>query len=404
MRRILSLALAPLLALAGPARGDAYGDAMAAARREASTGRWSEAARLLEEPARTWPQDYPVQLERAWCLFQAGAWVDAAAAYRRAQALEPEAVDPVLGLAWTAQRLDQPAEARQLFAEVLRREPGSASGREGAALVGRAHRAWLSLGGAYTGYQGETSKSWLAGGAVAADARLADRLTLGALYRFVGSQAAFGGGGSRGRGGGTSADPQQEVHGSLGWSQSSFDLALHGGWVGESSTTTAARTTTWVERGLLAGASAGLRPGAGLELETSALRTFYASGDVTQLQATAGLGLGRGLMIRGGARAQLAAPGNRLAGLASLELRGPWSAWLAAELGNQRRPVDLLARAIYAVPEELRWAARAGLGFPVAGPLSGRAALDLESWRASTATGSADSTAWRGSAGLLLAF
>lgn len=401
-RGFVAVALA-LVAAASAARADGYDEALAAARREASAGRWESAARLLEGPARSWPQDYPMQLERAWCLFQAGDHGRAAAAYEQARALAPDAVEPVLGLAWTAHRQADAARARRLFGEVLRRDPANASAREGLALLGDASRGSLSLSGAYTGH-GQSSKPWLASAGVALDGLLADRLTLGGLYRVVGTQSTFSGSASRGRGASSSAAPQHELHGALGWAGAGWNASIHGGWISESATQSGAVRTIWAEQGTLAGASAGLRPGTWLELDASGLRTFYPSGDVTQLQATAGVVLGRGLVLRGGARGQRSAAGNGLAGLLGLEWRGSWSAWLAAEVGAQRRPVDLLARAIYAVPEELLWAGRSGVTFPLGGAWSGHAALDLESWRGAASTGSTDSLAWRGSAGLRLAF
>lgn len=382
--------LPPLLLALAVAAGDGHDEALAAARREGAAGRWQSAARLLEAPATIWPQDYPVQLERAWCLFQAGDLDGAAEAYERARSLAPEAVEPELGLGWTALRAEDAARARRHLSEVLRRSPGSASAEEGLALLGPENRLALALVGAYASSRAEARPA-LGSGALALDGLLLDRLALGGLYRLLGAQSASAG--SRGRGAGVSL--QHELHGSVGWSSGRWGVAAHGGWIGASAL---------ADAGALAGGSAWLRATSWLELDGALLRTFSSGGDATQWQAGAGLRLSPRLVLRAGARGQATAGGDGLAALASLELRGRLGGWLAAELGTQRRPVDLAARAIYATPAPLRWATRAGLTFPLGGSLAGLAAVDLESWGPTAPGAGDDGLGWRGSAGVRLAF
>ncbi|MBI5068245.1 MAG: hypothetical protein HZB56_08385 [Deltaproteobacteria bacterium] len=398
MTRICLLALS--LLAAAPAGADGYDEALAEARREAAAGRFASAARLLEAPARRWPQDYPVQLERAWFLFQAGAYGEAAAGYRQARALAPEAVEPVLGLGWTALREEDAASARGLLEEALRRSPESGPAREGLALLGPENRLTLALGGGYTGYEA-ASRPWLATGTVSLDGLLLDRLAVGALYRLLGTQSSLVGG--RGRSA-ASAPLQHELHGSLGWSSARWSAMLHGGWIGGAAAGTGATGATLAGAGTLAGASGWGRPLPWLELDGALLRTFRGGGEVTQWQAAAGVRLSTRLLLRAGARGQDAPEGAGLAGLVSLELRGRTWGWLAGEMGTQRQPVDLAARVIHATPAPLRWAARTGVGFPLGGSLSGVAALDLEAWGASAAGATDAGLAWRGSAGLRLTF
>jgi hypothetical protein len=89
------------------------------------------------------------------------------------------------------------------------------------------------------------------------------------------------------------------------------------------------------------------------------------------------------------------------AALAGIAWRGPWSLALRGEYGEQRRPWDLLARALYGLPERLLAAARLEAGVPFTPRVRGWLGADLERWRSVTAGAEADATAYRVGAGLI---
>ena len=73
----------------------------------------------------------PSQLELAYAALTQGRVTDAAAAYNRALADNPEERDALLGLAYIAHQTAREEEARDLYKRVLRQEPGNPSARAG---------------------------------------------------------------------------------------------------------------------------------------------------------------------------------------------------------------------------------------------------------------------------------
>lgn len=368
-------ALVLLLLLAAPwpaAADDAYEQALAGARLHAENGRFAEAAQALSGPSAEWPQDFPLQLARAYYLLRAGAYQAAEAQYGAALLLEP----------------DSP-EARQ----------GLDDARQGR---GAPNQVWLGLYGGGTTYSGATSRSPLWAGVLTLDAQLADRWTLGALYRALGSTSNLTGG-MRGQGGGASLSVQHEGHLVLGMSSTDWRLRLHGAAISRSAQTRAGVEQVQGYGGMAAGLSAMAR--FGLEWRASAVTTWYEDLTVSQLEGSATLPLGARLAFRAGVRTQHSGGTATSAALAGVEWRGPLSLTLSGEYGPQRRPVDLDGRVLYNVSEELRWAARLQASFPLSRQVQALVGADLERWRTPSVSGlPADSTVSRFSAGLVFSF
>jgi hypothetical protein len=143
-----------------------------------------------------------------------------------------------------------------------------------------------------------------------------------------------------------------------------------------------------------------------VELSGAAAATLYDDGTYGQLEVRAAVPVAGRLWLSGGGRLQLAPDGAFGAALLGAELRGELATLsLAAELGLQRRPVDLVARALYAGGDDLVWAARLRVDFPIAGRVRGVAGFDVEALRTQPDAGPAvDSTVQRGWAGLVLSF
>lgn len=68
--------------------------------------------------------DYIATLRRAWLLYLAGRYTESTAAYGKAMALEPKAVEPKLGATLPAMALRRWKDAEKLCAEVLAVAPG----------------------------------------------------------------------------------------------------------------------------------------------------------------------------------------------------------------------------------------------------------------------------------------
>ncbi len=372
-------AVALLLLLLAPAavRADAYEDALAGARQQAAGGHYLEAARSLEGPAATWPQDLPLQLARAYYLLRAGEYAAAEAQYRR----------------------------------VLDLEPGSDEARRGLedAQLGRGapDQVWIGIYGAGTSYSGPSAGSDLYAGVLTVDAQLADRWTVGGLYRMLGTPSSLTSGGGRGRmqGGGTTAGAtlQHELHLSLGLASPGWQVALRGAAISRAATTTAGVEQISGYGGVVAGLSAMVRYG--LEWRAVAATSWYEDLTVYQLEGTAALPLGEHLALRAGVRTQLADGATTTAALAGVEWRGPWSLALSGEYGPQLRPADLEARVLYDVPDELRWAVRLQASLPLGHHARAWLGADLEDWRPQPPSDPpADTTATRLSAGLSFSF
>jgi hypothetical protein len=368
-------ALLALLLLAAPAaaRADAYEEALAGARHQAEGGHFAEAARALAEPAAAWPQDFPLQLARAYYLLRAGAYPEAEAQYRLALGLEPDS-----------------SVARQGLAE---------------ARLGRGapDQWWATLSGSGTAYGGQSKRANMYALALRLEGLVADRWSLGALYRGLGTTASVTGGG-RGKGSGAAPSIQSEAHAWAGYGAPTWQLTLHGAGITRAAATKAGVEQVYGYGGAAAGLSAMARWG--LEWRGSAVTTWYEDLTTTQLEGTGTLALlDERLALRAGGRTQLAEGGYTSSALAALEWRGPWSLALAGELGPQRRPVDLEARVLYDLPDELEWAVRLQTGLMLGHHVRAWLAADVEGWRTPPAAAApSDYTATRLTAGLTCSY
>jgi hypothetical protein len=375
--RLLALWLTaglPSLAAAqqGLAAADPYNAALAEARVEADAGHFAAAARRLESPAATWPQDFTLQLQRAFYLLRAGRFEEAARAYRRALALSPDS-----------------AEARGGLEDAL-------AGR------GTPNRLWLGLAAGWTSWSGNPNRSSLGAGALSLDAQLHDHWTVGGLYRGFAAPVTSPGGGAGGI-----SDLSHEGQLSFGYAASDWSVALQGVAASSARATTGGVTRTYAYGGLGAGLAATLR--LGLEWRASAALIDWDDQASAQLEVGAALPLGRHLRLEAGWRGQRLDGTVSGAALAGVAWRSSWELSLRGEYGRQRRPWDLGERTLYGLPEELRGALRLQGSVPFTPSVRGWLSADLERWQAATATATAgatptDSTATRLTAGLLFSF
>lgn len=363
---LLLAALASVLPPGGaPAPVDPYEAALSAARVEADAGRPGAAAGVLEDAVATWPQDFQLQLARAYYLLRAGRYGEAAAGYRAALALSPGSAEAHRGL----------DDAR--------------AGR------GAPSQAWLGLYGGGTTWTGNPDRTSLAAGTLALDAQLADRWTIGVLYRgLLAPAAATGGRGRQASLGAVSHEGQLALgHAAPGWS-----LTLHGAAVSRSTVVSGGAERVLGYQGAGAGLAGTLQ--LGLDWRLAAAVVAWEDQAVTQVEAGASLRLGRHFSLQAGWRAQRLAGETTGAALAGVAWRGAWSLSLRGEHGVQRRPWDLDGRALYGVPEALRSALRLQASLPLAPRVHAWLGADLERWRPATAA--ADATATRLAAGLIL--
>jgi hypothetical protein len=356
----------PLLPEGSPA--DPYQAALASARQEASAGRYAEAAGLLETPAATWPQDFPLQLDRAYFLLRAGNYAEAAHAYRRALALSPHSAEGQRGL-------DDALASR-----------------------GQPDQLWLGLSAGGTSWRGNPSRGSLGSAALSLDAVLRDHWTVDATCRgFVTAVMTPGGG----RAGSSDLAPEGQL--SLGYAASGWSLALQGVAASRSASTGGGVSRTYAYRGTGAGLAATLR--LGLEWRASAAVISWEDQSSAQLEVGTAVPIGQHLWLEGrwrGQRLDGAVSGAVLAGVA---WKGPWTLSLRGEYGSQRRPWDLGERTLYGLPEELRGALRLQASVPFTSSVRGWLGADLERWRTPvTGATTIDSTATRLTAGLSFSF
>jgi hypothetical protein len=366
---ILAAGLAAWPGGAAPDPGaDPYQAAVAAARGQAETGRWDRAAGVLSAAAVDWPQDYPLQLERAYYLLRAGRYDEAAEAYRAALALSPGSVEAHRGL----------EDAR--------------AGR------GAASQWWVGLLGLGTGWQGHDTRTSLATGVLSLEGLQRDRWTLGLLYRGMAAPSAAAGGGGR-RGAAGTVEVTHEGQATLGYTAPSWSLTLHGGATSRAAAVAAGVEQVYAYAGAGAALAATLR--LGLEWRASAAWLSWEDGSSGQVEAAAALPIGHHLSLHAGWRGQRLDGAVTGAALAGLEWRGPWSLALRGEYGEQRRPWDLRARALYGLPEELLAAARLEAGLPFSPRVRGWLGADLERWRTAAGAAEPEATAYRLGAGLI---
>mgnify|MGYP001015530748 CR=1 FL=1 len=117
---ILAGVAAPATALPATAIPELYRQSYAAEARQDYDG----ALALMERIRAAGNDDYVSRLRSAWLFYLAGRYADAIVGYRRAIDLEPEAVEPRLGLMLPLMAARKWTEARAVGVEVLDRAPG----------------------------------------------------------------------------------------------------------------------------------------------------------------------------------------------------------------------------------------------------------------------------------------
>ncbi len=361
----------------GLATADPYDVALAEARVEADAGRFAAAASRLDTPAATWPQDFPLQLQRAFYLLRAGRFEEAARAYRRALALSPG--DP---------------EAQRGLEDAL-------AGR------GKPSQLWLGLAAGWTGWGGSTERTAVGSGTLSLDALLDDHWTLGGLYRGFAATVTSRGGGPGGGAGGL-PDLSHEGQLSLGYAASDWSLRLQGVAASSARASSGGVARTLAYGGLGAGLAATFD--LGLEWRASAALIDWEDQASAQLELGAALPLGRHLRLEAGWRGQRLDGTVSGAALAGVAWRSSWELSLRGEYGRQRRPWDLGERTLYGLPETLRGALRLQGSVPFTPTVRGWLSADLERWQASAAAAATggdattDSTATRLTGGILFSF
>lgn len=221
----------------GRAAADAaYEDAFRRALALEAQGDPAAAAAVLEALVDSHPDDYALFLQLGWLYFVLEDFESAEANYRRASTLSAGGAEPELGLAWVYLRTGRPDAAVRAFDRVLAMRPEDASALEGRAMAVDAARAVrFHADGSVTLhlYPGNPFKERAAGLAAWLDTRIAQRLLLGATYRYaayvIKNTNANPGPGRRGESHQQTND-QHQVHARLGVAWPFFGLMAHFAW------------------------------------------------------------------------------------------------------------------------------------------------------------------------------
>lgn len=203
---------------------DGYADSMLRAAGEAAQDRWIRAADILDAMAGRFPEDYQLQLNRAWYHFQGGDYQSARDAYDLALDISQGSLDARLGLGWCAQRLGDLPEARTQFEAVLTSDPDNLKAAEGLSRVGSGYTVQPGAFLFFEKYHGHPWRDFQVGTTASLDLIIRDHLLLSAGYRYL-----FLHGMEDTTNGIDEFDVHQhEAFASLGWTSSSWGLAGHG--------------------------------------------------------------------------------------------------------------------------------------------------------------------------------
>lgn len=368
--RTLTLLLA--LSLAAPAAAEsAYDAAFAESRRLEAEGRPADAARALEPLTQDYDQDYALWLRLGWLRFEAEAYPEAEAAYRRAMALSGGAQDARLGLAWTLLREGRRAAAAEGFRAILADDPAQASAQEGLALAtvpAVSFAPHLSVSVFAEG--GASSGTWV-GGLAGLDALVRGHVLFGAAVRSADLGGSLAGGRGRGMNAGTATTGDLEAHLRAGWVTEPFGLIALGAFVTSSDGYGPARPlgSAWI-----AGLSGRWSPFGDGVLEAS----WSAWPDVSilrlapswRLPVVAGLSVTPGLAVQ-----HLVAPAGAglppplaeavgawpVAGSLGLRYDGSgFSLWAGGKLGDEVRPAYLWQPSVWGITATFRGGGWAG--------------------------------------------
>jgi tetratricopeptide (TPR) repeat protein len=137
MRKILLLFLASL-SLTVAAQADPWSESY----RLESVGKPLDAAAKIESLARN--NEY-AQLRHAWLLYTAGRFEEAAAGYRRAQQMNPQSLDALLGLSLPLMAQWKWQEAADVVRMVQRKAPGNYTAGMRLIVIFEALKQWKSM-------------------------------------------------------------------------------------------------------------------------------------------------------------------------------------------------------------------------------------------------------------------
>ncbi|MGM0556773.1 MAG: tetratricopeptide repeat protein [Myxococcota bacterium] len=229
------------LTLVGQVFAGEYEDAFSRASELEEQGAYDEAAQQLRSLTQTYPQDYAVQLQLGWLFFQAEDYAAARTHYEKAYELSGGALDPTLGLGWTALRQSQLDEAREYFQQALEVDEDNASASEGLEAVGaREEQQALHIsafaGGTLRSYRTEAMRSVSWGPAFGVGVSRAG-LAVGVTYRMFAydivaartSGEGDSGSGQQSRNGqqDTQRFFQHEFYGAASFSRPAWGLSAH---------------------------------------------------------------------------------------------------------------------------------------------------------------------------------
>jgi hypothetical protein len=175
---------------------DEYQKAMARAAALEKQEKYAEAARVLEPLVPEYPQTYDLFLKLGWLHFSAKSHSRALERYRTAYKLSGGGTEPLLGIAWCRFRLGERDKAHELFARILKSDPGNKSAREGFELSRPDRRTpvraeptpWATaLSGFVTfhDYSDHPRKDWAIAGVGKVDFTIDTNYRLGGAFRYT---------------------------------------------------------------------------------------------------------------------------------------------------------------------------------------------------------------------------
>jgi tetratricopeptide (TPR) repeat protein len=141
--------LAVLLVTLGSLTGLAAGSAPDLYRQSYAAEARGDAAAALQALEELGAADYVVHLRRGWLLHQLGRSADSVAAYRKAMALEPRAVEPRLGVTLPLMALRRWSETEQACLEALALAPGDYTALSRAAYASFQLGRWAKAAAGY---------------------------------------------------------------------------------------------------------------------------------------------------------------------------------------------------------------------------------------------------------------
>lgn len=205
-----------------------YDAAMAQSVQLEQAGQLAAAADAILPLAQAFPQDFHVALRLGWLWFLLTDYDQALQWYGKANDLNPEHPDPILGQAWCRLRQGDTQEAHTGFLRVLQLRPKDPSATQGLSLMPtKTADFWADL--VYLTFSQHPYRSQAAGGSVGVSLYPTDSVRFSALYRGT----SYFGSGSNGVPGNWSKEAfsQHEGFAGVGLSGSSWAVDLRYGYL-----------------------------------------------------------------------------------------------------------------------------------------------------------------------------